>query len=74
MGVLCYCYCMASAQLTETRIKTLVREGVKEAFKSEFMKLRALLVPPVSDIEQSDIERLYKRPSRKAVASHAIEL
>lgn len=65
---------MASTQLTETKLKTLVRESVKEAFKTEFMKLRALLAPSVSDAEQEDIERRYRRPSRKAPTSHAIEL
>lgn len=65
---------MASIQLSEVKIKTLIREGVKEALRTEFMKLRALLTPPVSDAEQRDIERLYRRPSRKAVASHAIDL
>ncbi len=65
---------MASTQLTEIKIKTLVRESIKEAFRTEFMKLRALLMPSISDAEQADIERRYKRPSRKAVASHAIEL
>ena len=63
-----------SYQLTETKLKVLVRKSVKEAFKSEFIKLRALLVPFISDVEQADIERRYKRPSRKAVASHDIEL
>lgn len=65
---------MPSIQLTEVKIKTLVRDGVKEAFRTEFMKLRALLVPLVSDAEQTDIERRYRRPSRKAVTSHAIDL
>ena len=65
---------MTSMPLTETRIKTLIREGVREAFKAESMKLRALLAPPVSDVEQADIERHYKRPSRKTVANYAIEI
>ncbi|TSC67885.1 MAG: hypothetical protein G01um101466_621 [Parcubacteria group bacterium Gr01-1014_66] len=65
---------MATTQLTEVKIKTLVRESVKEAFRTEFMKLRALLVQSVSDAEQADIERRYKRPSRKTIASHTIEV
>ncbi len=60
---------MAIAQLTEIKIKTLVRESVKEAFRTEFMKLRALLTPLISDAEQADIERRYKRPSRKGVGA-----
>jgi len=65
---------MTSTQLTEIKIKTLVRDGVKEASRTEFMNLRAVLIPSVSDAEQTDIERRYRRPSRKAVASHAIDL
>lgn len=65
---------MATTQLTEIKIKTLVRESVREAFKTEFMKLRALLMPSISDAEQADIERRYKRPSRKGIASRAIDL
>ncbi len=52
----------------------LVRESVKEALRTEFMKLRALLAQPVSSAEQADIERRYRRPLRKAVVSHAIDL
>jgi len=63
---------MASTQLSE--IKTLVRASVKEALRAELMKLRALLMSAVSDAEQADIERRYRRPSRKAVTSHAIDL
>jgi len=63
-----------SYQLTETKLKVLVKKSVEEAFKSEFLKLRALLVPFVSDAEQMDIERRYKRPSRKTVVSHVIDL
>jgi len=63
---------MAFTQLSE--IKTLVRASVKEALRAELMKLRALLMSAVSDAEQADIERRYRRPSRKAVTSHAIDL
>lgn len=71
---MCYIIGMASTQLTEMKIKTLVRESVKEALRTEFMKLRALLMSPVSDAEQTDIEQRYRRPSRKAIASHDIKL
>ena len=50
--------------ITERQLKIIVKEGVKEAFSAEFMKLLAKAVPLVSKQEQKEIERLYKKPAR----------
>ena len=48
-------------------IKKLARESVREVLASEMMYIRASLLATVSKKEQSAIERLYKKPSGKAV-------
>jgi len=60
---------MANITITETKLKNLFREILKEVLTLEFMKLRADLLPFVSDKEQKEIERLYKKPSRKIAKS-----
>ena len=65
---------MAVTQLSKKQLKALVQESVKEAFRIELVKLRAMLIPLVSEAEQRDIERRYKAPSRKAIATHAVKL
>ena len=50
--------------ITERQLKIIVKEGVKEAFSAEFMKLLAKAVPLVSKQEQKEIEQLYKKPTR----------
>ncbi len=49
------------------QIRELARESVREALQEELFLLRALHLPPVSKKEQKNIERLYKKPSRRAV-------
>ena len=48
-------------------IKRLAREGVREVIDTEMMRLRASLLLSVSQKEQKNIEKLYKKPSRQAV-------
>jgi len=60
---------MATITITETKLKNLFREILKEVLTLEFMKLRADLFPFVSDKEQKEIERLYKKPSQKIAKS-----
>lgn len=57
-------------QITEKKLRTLVKESVKEVLDAELLKLRARLVPFVSNREQRDIERLYRRPSRKIAKTY----
>ncbi len=51
-----------------------LRHIVKEVLGSEFMKLRALLVPSVSKGEQQDIEKRYKKPSRRTTKSTSVNI
>lgn len=53
--------------ITKQQLKIIVKESVKEAFGVEFMKMFAKTVPFVSNWEQKDIERLYKKPTREIV-------
>ena len=63
-----------TTQLTEKKLKAIVKESVHEALDSRLLKLGALLVPHVSKKEQHEIEKLYKAPSKKASKSHFIKV
>jgi hypothetical protein len=54
------------ANITEQKLRRLIKAEVSEALATELMKIRALVLPEVSNWEQCDIERRYKKPSRKA--------
>ncbi len=56
--------------LEEKKIRAIVKESVKEAMNTEFMKLGAFLSPYISKEEQKDIERRYGKPSRKSSSTH----
>ena len=60
---------MAAITITESRLKNLFRETLKEVLTSEFMKLRADLLPFVSDKEQKEIKKMYGKPRRKIAKS-----
>ncbi|OGZ72786.1 MAG: hypothetical protein A2908_00180 [Candidatus Staskawiczbacteria bacterium RIFCSPLOWO2_01_FULL_38_12b] len=60
--------------ITEQKLKKIVKESVKEAMKTEFMKLRAFGVPEISKAEQVDIEKRYKKPSRHLVEIRKVNL
>lgn len=65
---------METVTIPKTQLKTLIREGVQEALVSELAKLRALALPYVSQSEQKDIEKRYKKPLRKSAKTVSIEL
>ena len=56
-------------KIDEKHLKSLIKKTLKETISSEFMKLRASLLPYVSEKEQEEIEKLYKKPSRKVKKS-----
>lgn len=60
---------MANIIITESKLKDLFRETLREVLTLEFMKLRADLLPSVSDKEQKEIEKLYRKPTRKVTKS-----
>jgi hypothetical protein len=65
---------MSAIVTSKKELKTVVKEGIREALDEELMKLRAILVPYASEKEQKEIERLYGKPSRKAAKSRKLEL
>ena len=60
--------------LKEQRLKSLIRESVRESIGAEIMKLRAAFLPFVSAKEQKEIERLYQKPRRAAAKTYIVEV
>jgi len=60
--------------ITEQKLRNIIKEGVREALADELMKLRALALPEVLKREQWDIEKRYKKPSRRIVKKISIDL
>ena len=60
--------------IPKKELKAIVKESVREILEQESMKLRALLLPLVSQKEQQDIEKRYGRPSRKVAKSMEIKI
>ena len=60
--------------LTEKRLKSIVKEGVREIFEQELMKLRALALPEISEREQQDIENLFGKPAKKTAKSIEVQV
>ena len=59
---------------SDAKLKTIVKESVKEALRAEMMKLRALVLPEVSEKEQKDIKKRYGAPSKKIAKSHVLRV
>jgi hypothetical protein len=51
--------------LSENKFKKIVKDAVKDALEEEMMKLRLLIAPYISDQEQKEIEKAYKKPSKQ---------
>jgi hypothetical protein len=60
--------------ITSNKLKNLIKESLKEVLEVEFMKLRADLMPYVSEREQREIEKLYRKPTRKVAKSIKIKI
>ncbi|MBL7129691.1 MAG: hypothetical protein ISS16_12010 [Ignavibacteria bacterium] len=55
---------------TQTDIEILKKElkyFVRETIQEEMMKIRAELIPFISEKEQKEIESLYDKPSTKTI-------
>ena len=65
---------MATITIPKKELKAIIKESVREILEQESMKLRALLLPFVSQKEQKDIEKRYNKPLRKTVKSIEIKL
>jgi len=67
------CYTKSMATITsDKKLRSLIKESVREVLGTEIMKLRALALPEVSDKEQKDIEKRYGKPSGKRAASYSL--
>jgi hypothetical protein len=60
--------------IPKKELKTVIKESVREAISQELMKLRALILPFISQKEQKNIEKKYIKPSRKSAKIITIEL
>jgi len=60
--------------VSSDKLKEIVKESVKEALEEEFMKIRLMFFPEVSDKEMKDIATRYGKPAIKAVRSEKIDL
>jgi len=60
--------------VSEKKLKSLIKESVKEVLETELMKLRAFVLPEVSQDEQKDIEKRYGKPSRIRAKSYGLEV
>jgi hypothetical protein len=65
---------MSNIIISKKDLKILIKESVKEVLEQEIMRLRALMLPYVSRAEQKDIERRYKKPTRRAIKKIEIEI
>jgi len=55
-------------------LKKLARETFREVLQEELMKQRGLSVLAVSDKEQKEINKLYKKPSGRAVRTTCVRI
>jgi len=65
---------MATITIPKKELKAAIKESVREVLNQELMKLRALLLPFVSQKEQRDIEKRYGKPVRRVAKSIDIEI
>jgi hypothetical protein len=65
---------MSNIIISKKDLKILIKESIKEVLEQEIMRLRALMLPYVSKAEQRDIERRYKKPTRRAIKKIEIEI
>ena len=60
--------------ITREQLKKLVKESVREVLNVELMKTRASLLGFVLPSEQKDIEKRYKKPSRRVVRTYTLSI
>ena len=52
-----------SNTIDEITLKNIVKEAVRDVLQEEIIKLRLLFTPYISEEEQKEIEKKYKKPS-----------
>ena len=59
--------------ISEDKLRTIIREEVTDILKKEFMKFRMSLIPEISSEEQKEIEKSYKKPEYDPVETIDLE-
>lgn len=59
---------------SDEKLKSLIKESVKEVFDSEIMKLRSSALASVSNEEQKDIENRYGSPSKEKSREEEVDI
>jgi len=63
---------IAASDLKE--LKKELASVIKDTIQEEMMKMRAEIIPYISDKEQEEIDRLYDKPSHKIAKSKKYDL
>jgi len=63
-----------TTNISDKRLKGLIKETVREVFNANLMKLRAFALPYVSDKEQHDIEKQHSPHSRKRARGYSLDV
>ena len=56
---------MKANRVDEDRLITVIKEAVRETLREELMNMRLLLAPYIANQEQQEIEKTYKKPSKR---------
>ncbi|MGH2574708.1 MAG: hypothetical protein ACRDFC_03300, partial [Ignavibacteria bacterium] len=62
------------AEIELKELKKELTSVIRETIQEEMMKIRAEIIPYISDREQNEIDRLYDKPSRKIAQSKKYDL
>lgn len=65
---------MPSITISKKELKDTVKESVREVLAQEMMNLRSLIIPLISENEQSNIENYHNKPTRKVAKSRRIQV
>ena len=65
---------MSNITLPKKELKMIVKDSVREAITEQLMEMRAIAMSFVSQKEQKNIDKLYKKPSYKVAKTVEIKL
>ncbi len=60
--------------VSNEKLKTIIKESVKEALEEEIAKMRLMFLPDVSSKEMHDIVSRYGKPEKKSVRKETIDI
>lgn len=53
---------MENVNITEKKLRIIIREEISDIIKKEFIKYKLSLIPEISDEEQNEIDKSYGKP------------